>query len=60
MSYVVNLNHYKSKETHWITLCVNGDNVTRSDIFGIKHIPKKKKVHRQLKHDEKYFWGRSK
>ena len=56
MSYVINLNDYTSKGTHWITLCVNGDKVTRFDSFGIKHIPKKKKkVHRQLKHDEKYL-----
>ena len=38
--YVVNLDEYKSIETHWIVLCVNSDNVTYLDSFGVEHIPK--------------------
>ena len=37
---VINLGEYKSIGTHWIVLCVNGNNVVYFDIFGVKHIPK--------------------
>ena len=39
-TYVINLNEYKSIETHWIALYVNSDNVTYFDSFGVEHIPK--------------------
>ena len=38
--YVRNLDEYKSVGTHWITLYVNGDNVTYFDSFGVEYIPK--------------------
>ena len=40
-AYVINLNEYKSIETHWITLYVNAENVTYFDNFGVEHISKK-------------------
>ena len=36
--YVINLDEYKSIETHWIVLYVNCDNVTYFDIFGVEYI----------------------
>ena len=45
--YVINQNKYKSARTHWIALYVNGDNFTYFDSFGVQHIPKKQKIHRQ-------------
>ena len=38
--YVINLDEYKSIETHWITLYVNGDNITYFDSFGVENISK--------------------
>ena len=40
-AYVINLDEYRSIDTHWIALLVNGDNVTYFDSFGVEHIPKK-------------------
>ena len=37
---VINLEEFKSIETNWIALQVNGDNVMFSDSFGVKHIQK--------------------
>ena len=42
-AYVINLNKFKSKGIHWIGLCVNGNNVTYFDSFGIEYIPKEVK-----------------
>ena len=39
-AYIINLDEYKSTGTHWITLFVNGDNVTYCDSFGVAYIPK--------------------
>ena len=39
-AYVINLDEYRSIDTHWIALRVNGDNVTYFDSFGVEHIPK--------------------
>ena len=38
--YVINLDKYKLIGAHWITLYVNGDNVTYFKNFGVEHIPK--------------------
>ena len=38
-AFVINLDKYKSIGTHWIALCVNGDNVIYFDSF-VEHIPK--------------------
>ena len=40
VTYVINLDVYKSIGTHWIALYVNGDNMTHFDSFGVDHIPK--------------------
>ena len=37
---MTNHDEHKSKETHWIALYVNEDNVTNFDSFGVEHIPK--------------------
>ena len=37
---IINLDEYESKETHWIALYVNADNVTYFGSFGVEHIPK--------------------
>ena len=37
---VINLDEYISIGTQWIALCVNGDNVTYFDSFGVEHILK--------------------
>ena len=42
--YVINLDECKSSGTHWIDLCVNSDNVTYFDSFGVEYIPKKIKI----------------
>ena len=53
-AYIINLDEYKSRETHWIALYVNAENVTYFDSFGVEHIPKKnQKVHRKQKHNNK-------
>ena len=39
-AYIVNLDEFESMQTHWITLYVNGDNVTYFDSFGVENIPK--------------------
>ena len=39
-AYLINLHDYKSIGTHWKTACVNGDNVTYLDSFGVEYIPK--------------------
>lgn len=39
-SYVRNLDEYKSVETHWIALYVNGNNVIYLDSFAVKCISK--------------------
>ena len=39
-TYVINLDEYKSIETHWIALYVNDNHVTYFDSFRIEHIPK--------------------
>ena len=41
MTYVINLDEYKSIETHWIALYVNAKNISYFDSFRVEHIPKK-------------------
>ena len=46
MGHVINLDEFKSIETHWIALYVNGNNGSASydviyfDSFRVEHIPK--------------------
>ena len=55
-AYVINLDEYKSIESHWITLYVNGNNIKYFDSFGVKHVPKEiLKNHRKQKYDHKYL-----
>ena len=42
-SNVINLDEYKSIGTHWIALCMNGDNVTYFNSFWVEYIPKENK-----------------
>ena len=39
-AFVINLDEYKSIETHWIVLYVNGNNMIYFNSFGFEHIPK--------------------
>ena len=39
-AYVINLDEFKSIETHLIVLYVNGNNVINFDSFEAEHIPK--------------------
>ena len=42
-AYVINryvINELKSIGTHWISLCLNCNNVTYFDSFGVENIPK--------------------
>ena len=39
-TYVINLVEYKSIGTHWIALCVNGNNVIYFENFGVEYIQK--------------------
>ena len=41
--YVTNFDEFKSIETYWIALYVNGNNATYFDSFGVEHIPKESK-----------------
>ena len=38
-AYVINLDEFKSIQTHWIALSVDGDNVAYFDSFWVKYIP---------------------
>ena len=33
--YIINIDEYKSIRTHWITLCLNDDNVRYFDSFRV-------------------------
>ena len=39
-AYPINFEEIKSMGTHWIALCMNAENVTYFDNFGVEHIPK--------------------
>ena len=37
-TYVINIDEYKSIETHWIALYFNGDNTMTFACFGVEYI----------------------
>ena len=39
--YLINLDECKSIAPHWISLCVNDNNIIYFDSFEVEHIPKK-------------------
>ena len=39
-AHVINLDEYSDIGTHWVPLCVNDNDVTCFDSFGVEHIPK--------------------
>ena len=49
MVYVINLDEFKSKGTHWIAFYVNANNRIYFDSFGVEHIPKKIKKSQETK-----------
>ena len=54
-TYVINLDKYADIGTHWITLYSNENTMTYFDSFGVEHVPKNPKNHRQQKYHNKYF-----
>ena len=36
-AYVINLDEYSDIGTHWVALCVNNNDVTYFDSFGVEH-----------------------
>ena len=38
-AYIINLDKYESRATHWIALHMNAENVTYFASFGVEHIP---------------------
>ena len=42
--YVIKLDEYSDIETHWVALCVQKNNITYFDSFGVEHIPKEIKT----------------
>ena len=38
-AHVISLDEFKSIGIHWIALCVNGNNITYFDSFGVEQIP---------------------
>ena len=38
-AYVINLYEYSDIGTYWLALCVNNNNVTYFDSFGVEYIP---------------------
>ena len=44
MSYVIILDEYSDIGTHWVALCVQNNNVTYFNSFGVEHIPKEIKA----------------
>ena len=44
-AYEINFDEFKSIGSHWITLYVNGKNVTYFYSFGVEHIPKEIENH---------------
>ena len=43
-AYVINLGECSNIGTHWIALCVQNNDVTYFDSFGVEHIPKEVKI----------------
>ena len=39
-AYIINLDEFKSIETYWIALYVNGKNIIYFDSFGVEHNPR--------------------
>ena len=43
-AYVINLDEYSDIGTHWISLCVQNNDVTYFDTFWVEHIPEEIKT----------------
>ena len=39
-AYIINLDEYKSTESQWTAIYINGNKVKYFDSFGVEHIPK--------------------
>ena len=39
-AHIITLDECKSAGTHWIVVCINIDNVTYFDNFGVEYFPK--------------------
>ena len=43
-AYIINLAEYSDTGTHWIALCIQNNDVTYFDSFGVEHIPKEIRI----------------
>ena len=48
-TFAISLDEYKSVGVHWVSLYVNGENVTYFDSFGVENVPKKLKNSYEIK-----------
>ena len=56
-TYIMNLDEYRSIETHWIALDVDYDNLTYFDSW--VHSKRNLKIHRKQKYHHKYSYNTS-
>ena len=55
-AYVINLDEYSDIGTHWVALCVQNNDVTYFDNFGVEHIPKEiRTFNSNKKNKNRYF-----
>ena len=48
-TFAISLDEYKSIGVHWVSLYVNGENLTYFDGFGVENVPKKLKNSYEIK-----------
>lgn len=48
-TFAISLDEYKSVGVHWVSLYVNGENLTYFDGFGVENVPEKVKNSYEIK-----------
>ena len=48
-TFAISLDEYKSVGVHWVSLYVNGENLTYFDGFGVENVPEKLKNSYEIK-----------
>ena len=56
-TFAISLDEYKSVGVHWVSLYVNGENLTYFDGFGVENVPKKLKNSYEIKTNNSIMWG---